>query len=1605
MFNNIPSQLIVNNGSTSSLNYQNYNTSYIPKSNSNPQSVTSSSSYTNLNNFNQTTNAEGYTGTNNIMQNKPYISSGTTNSTYTQGFYQTNQGSQSNLNNYTKNYATTGSNSSLNSFTLQKTQSFPPPNYSNMYGQDQNKSTAPSNNYSTYQPTYYNNTNTYMSPTSTNSGATTPVKTNTSYNYSNTQTGNTTTTTTTGYTATPNNTATTAATGYTTTSNNAATTAATGYTTNSNNTATTAATGYTTTSNNTATTGTGYSNTQTGAATTTTTGYSSYTTGQVNTTTNANTNTSVSGTGYSSTNTGYSTSQNLNGSYSSLNTLNPSYATTNANTSTTGTTNTSSLPPKDGSSNQTTSFTNYNNGSSSQINSYTSNGNTSNPVLTGLNNESTSQRAPSIRSNTPGASSVNNLTLDSTVNPAGTTPYKNISPTSLGNSSLAKSTTSLNEPVSASSTNSAANPAYSSLYYKNKNSQSFYANPATSNSSPCLNSMVSNYTSSTNDDTSIKNIYNNSVRPKHGHIKSNSVANPGPAFQNSFYSNNNGNVADNTGSTGSTTNKNDKTVSSLYYQEDNTGKFRSPTAPPSSDNGSKLSPSSTVSNINRPPSVPPSYGSYNYGKSTTPTATTTTTTTTTASTANTTTAWNSSTTSNIPYSSFNSTTTTYPTVTTSNPYQTSTSATGTTPYQPSTTPNTTPYQSSTAPSTTPYQSSIVPSTTPYQSSTATSTTPYQPSTTPSTTPYQPSTTPNPTPYQTSTTPNPAPYQTSTTPNPPPYQSSTTPSTTPYQTSTTPNPYQPSTTPNPYQPSTTPNPYQPSTTPNPYQPSSTPNPYQPSSTPNPYQPSSTPNPYQTSTTPTPYYGSSVDGASSQNFYNFDNQSQGEIHSCDPIVMHQNLSPIVSFGFGGKMIVMFPKDLSGTSYGGNTIGPNSIHIKSISSVIYPNVIEACKEQEGPILGQKKSKKQILDMLAKKINKAKSKDSHYNSYTSLNATDSEEVLILKIIQLYIENDGVLYGQNSKPEAIQSLRNLLMNNDSTSVSTTHSIINGPSVNSSEIENIKNCLLQGDRPGACKIAVNNKLWAHALIIASYINKETYKDVVSSFIKSELQGENESQRSSFQSIKVLYSLFAGMGKDAIIETPSTSIIPNQPISSVIPTTTVAPSATSTTNTSDVIGKWKEILSMILSNRTPNDVTAIVSLGDTLLNSGKLFAAHLCYLFSPSSISGLNGKNTKAVLLGVDHLKHKRFYKDRNAFETTEFLEYMYYMANKNLSTMPHFQAYKLDYANWLADIGLVNMAFNYAQSIMQIIKSGTNNINNANNNNNNNAVVSTSIYYNQTLFENLKEFTSRCQGHLSGTKNAPKDGWFSKITKFDTFLEAFDHGLNKFIGSTEDLTNTNSSQTSVSSKPVAMMAPSGYNPSTNTVKNSSSYQSLNQAYYKNSYSTENLGSNQVSRKSSFSKDNNNNNNNQKGVFSLIGNLFTKSSAANTTNNSSANSLNQDEANKNGYYDSITKQWVNTTSQSNDNDITAPPPAASDFYGQGGYGSSGMMNGNSTSTGTLSNGVIPQFGSMGTNGLSNPRRNNRTKYNDPTLSMAYSNTTTTNQGKNELKIKYNILKLI
>lgn len=86
-------------------------------------------------------------------------------------------------------------------------------------------------------------------------------------------------------------------------------------------------------------------------------------------------------------------------------------------------------------------------------------------------------------------------------------------------------------------------------------------------------------------------------------------------------------------------------------------------------------------------------------------------------------------------------------------------------------------------------------------------------------------------------------------------------------------------------------------------------------------------------------------------------------------------------------------------------------------------------------------------------------------------------------------------------------------------------------LEKLQNLLLNGDRSGAVDYAMQEDLWAHALIISSCVNKDVWKTVVTNFVERELSGSvTEGTRQDVlnvagdkQGLRVLYSLFSGSG--------------------------------------------------------------------------------------------------------------------------------------------------------------------------------------------------------------------------------------------------------------------------------------------------------------------------------------------------------------------------------------------------------------------------------------------------------------------------------------------------
>lgn len=81
--------------------------------------------------------------------------------------------------------------------------------------------------------------------------------------------------------------------------------------------------------------------------------------------------------------------------------------------------------------------------------------------------------------------------------------------------------------------------------------------------------------------------------------------------------------------------------------------------------------------------------------------------------------------------------------------------------------------------------------------------------------------------------------------------------------------------------------------------------------------------------------------------------------------------------------------------------------------------------------------------------------------------------------------------------------------------------VKSSSLDHLQDLLLRGDRKAAYRYALDEKLWAHALLISSSVDKDAWSEVAHEFIKMELANGNGSEER--ESLKVAYGLFAGDG--------------------------------------------------------------------------------------------------------------------------------------------------------------------------------------------------------------------------------------------------------------------------------------------------------------------------------------------------------------------------------------------------------------------------------------------------------------------------------------------------
>ena len=480
-------------------------------------------------------------------------------------------------------------------------------------------------------------------------------------------------------------------------------------------------------------------------------------------------------------------------------------------------------------------------------------------------------------------------------------------------------------------------------------------------------------------------------------------------------------------------------------------------------------------------------------------------------------------------------------------------------------------------------------------------------------------------------------------------------------------------------------------------------------------------------------------------NFIPPEDGREH--DPLRRWQG-APILCWGFGGTMVTSFPQRTPRYAAGQRTplvkCGPGGIKVQSTKLLLPEQLIASFP---GP-LKSKGKKKEVLEWLHNSVGRLEQEYAYFTSDPSSadrRKRHEEKVLLYKILAVFVEHDGVIEGNSN---AGRSIRNILSpevafeapgdqaSYESTAalsgISSAEPDLKTPvTLSSSSLEPLRRLLLKGDREKAVWYAVDQKLWGHAMIMASTLPPEVGKQVARDFVRNEVKSAGRNT----ESLAALYDVFSGNWEESIDQLVPPSARAGLQMMSKNASTGLA------ANGLAGLDRWRETLSLMLSNRSRDDPQAMVALGQLLARYGRYEAAHICFLFSklPGLFGGPDDPQTSIVLLGADHRQQTfDFGKDIGSLLLTEIYEFLFSTLSSSTPAfaLPHLQAFKLYHAGLLAEQGLRDEAQQYCDAIGAALK-GTTKI---------------SPYFHPRLFNALEELNFRL-------RQSPKDtsgSWISR---------------------------------------------------------------------------------------------------------------------------------------------------------------------------------------------------------------------------------------------------------
>ncbi|KAI5122954.1 hypothetical protein M0805_006834 [Coniferiporia weirii] len=547
--------------------------------------------------------------------------------------------------------------------------------------------------------------------------------------------------------------------------------------------------------------------------------------------------------------------------------------------------------------------------------------------------------------------------------------------------------------------------------------------------------------------------------------------------------------------------------------------------------------------------------------------------------------------------------------------------------------------------------------------------------------------------------------------------------------------------------------------------------------------------------------------------------------DPLGRASAKVPIVSFGFGGKFVTCFhtsPTLDTGFDVALSSRKCTDVHMRILHKLIPESALDvSATAYPGPLFGDPGTPvTALVRTTVSSSTKTKAKKTKVVAYLTERAEEIERGLgyltsggidrrradgklaLVRLLQVMVEYDGQLHGSPAAENAARTavLPRLASTQDATGSSAFLNAPTGASLASgglgltgsdekplaqyavrpSVLGTLQDFLLRGEKRKAYHYALDEKLWAHAMVISSSMDKDAFKEVVNEFIRTELGVKpgaraNVPVTNGHESLRLAYSIYSGQSSAAVqhlfptksLQAGPTSLLqPPTPMNLMTPLSPNFPPPSLAANIPpEILSQWQEYAVMLFSGQMgAESSSALTTLGDYLLSNDWIEAAHCCYLLSPQSspIGGVGAPSVRIVLVGSQSpQRNSAFLRDPDSLIFSEIAEFALSLhapskGQEAFMGFPHLQAYRLVRALQLAEMGHIPIAKRYCEAI-------------------NNSAFRPSPYLSQLFSDQLKEFSNRIAGNPELDKG---NSWIGgKISKpsLDSIGDWLGGTLSKFV--------------------------------------------------------------------------------------------------------------------------------------------------------------------------------------------------------------------------------------